>query len=625
VIGLLLATAALYLWGLSASGWANPFYSAAAQAGATGWKAWFFGSLDGANAITVDKTPAALWVMSASVRLFGLNTWSILVPEALMGVASVGVLYATVRRTAGPAAGLIAGAVLATTPVATLMFRFNNPEALLVLLLTLAGYATLRAVERAGTRWLLLAGACVGFGFLTKMLQAFLILPVFALVYLVAAPTSPWRRVRQVLAAGAAVVGSAGWWIAVVMLVPASARPYVGGSQHNSILELTLGYNGFGRLSGDETGSVGGVGGGWGQTGWSRMFDGEIGGQIAWLVPAALILLVAGGWSTWRAPRTDRVRAGLLLWGGWLVTTGLIFSYMQGIFHAYYTVALAPAVGAVVGIGAVRLWASRARMIESLVLAMTCAATAMWAYTLLTRSATWYPALRTAILVAGLGAAALLVIVGRLPRPAGPAIAGLALSAALAGPLAYSLSTAASAHTGAIPSAGPAVAGGFGGRGGGGGAPGGGGATGGAPGGGGAMGGGATGGGMARGGGMGGLLGATTPSAELTATLTSGSSRYTWVAATVGANNAAGYQLATEEPVLALGGFNGTDPSPTLAQFQQYVAAGRIHYFIGGQGTAMRASSGSSDAQEIASWVAATFTATTVDGTTMYDLTASGG
>jgi hypothetical protein len=142
------------------------------------------------------------------------------------------------------------------------------------------------------------------------------------------------------------------------------------------------------------------------------------------------------------------------------------------------------------------------------------------------------------------------------------------------------------------------------------------------------MGGGATGGGMARGGGMGGmggLLGATTPSAELTATLTSGSSRYTWVAATVGANNAAGYQLATEEPVLALGGFNGTDPSPTLAQFQQYVAAGRIHYFIGGSGTAMRASSGSSDAQEIASWVAATFTATTVDGTTMYDLTASGG
>src|SRR5690242_14885385 len=181
--GLLLATAVLYLWGLGASGWANSFYSAAAQAGSASWKAFFFGSSDAANSITVDKTPASLWLMAGSVRLFGLSSWSVLVPQALEGVAAVGVLYAAVRRWYGPGAGLLAGAVLASTPVATLMFRFNNPDALLVLLLVGAAYATVRALEAAGTRWLVLAGALVGFGFLAKMLQALLVVPVFALVY----------------------------------------------------------------------------------------------------------------------------------------------------------------------------------------------------------------------------------------------------------------------------------------------------------------------------------------------------------------------------------------------------------------------------------------------------------
>jgi 4-amino-4-deoxy-L-arabinose transferase-like glycosyltransferase len=180
-LGALLAvTAVLYLWGLSASGWANAFYTAAAQAGSQSWEAWFFGSSDAANSITVDKPPAALWITGLSVRIFGLSGWSVLVPEALMGVAAVWLLYATVRRTAGHAAGLLAGAALALTPVAVLMFRFNNPDALLVLLLIGAAYATLRAVESGRTRWLLLAGALIGFGFLTKMLQAFLVLPALS-------------------------------------------------------------------------------------------------------------------------------------------------------------------------------------------------------------------------------------------------------------------------------------------------------------------------------------------------------------------------------------------------------------------------------------------------------------
>ncbi|WP_281902138.1 glycosyltransferase family 39 protein [Phytohabitans aurantiacus] len=640
---LLLGTAVLYLWSLGASGWANSFYSAAAQAGSASWKALFYGSSDAANSITVDKPPASLWLMALSVRVFGLSSWSILVPQALLGVASVGALYATVKRVSGPAAGLLAGAVLALTPVATLMFRFNNPDALLVLLMVLGAYATVRAVEKASARWLALAGVFIGFAFLTKMLQALLVVPAFALAYLIAAPTGIGRRIGHLLLSGLALVLSAGWYVAIVELVPASMRPYIGGSQGNSILELTLGYNGLGRITGEQPGSVGGGGGNggnWGQAGLTRLFDSEIGGQIAWLLPAALLLLAAGIAVTLRRPRTDLVRASLIVWGGWLLVTGLVFSFMEGIFHAYYTVALAPAVGAVVGTGGVLLWQRRRSPVAAAVLAATVAVTALWSWALLGRSPDWHPWLRVAVLAGGLAAAALLLVAGRLPRYAATAGLAAAVAAALAGPAGYSFNTASTAHSGAIPTAGPSVqgggpGGGFGGGPGGAGGPGGfrggtrgggqapafpGGAQGGAAGSPGSPGGGATrGGGGARGGGMGGLLNAQEPNAELKSLLEANSDQYTWVAATVGSNNAAGLQLGTGLPVMAVGGFNGSDPSPTLEQFKQYVAEGKIHYFVGGNG--FRANGGSQDSQEIAAWVADTYTAQTVGAQTIYNLT----
>src|SRR3954471_4472696 len=231
LVGLLGATALLYLWGLGASGWANSFYSAAVQAGTQSWKAFFFGSSDAANSITVDKPPVALWVMGLSARVFGVNSWSILVPEALAGVASVGGLYAAVERRFGGGPGLVAGAVLATTPIATLMFRFNNPDAVLVLLLVGAAYALTRALETASTKWLVLCWSLVGFGFLTKMLQALLVAPAFALVYLICAPTTFRRRFVQSVHGLVALVVSAGWWVAIVAMWPASSRPYIGGSQ----------------------------------------------------------------------------------------------------------------------------------------------------------------------------------------------------------------------------------------------------------------------------------------------------------------------------------------------------------------------------------------------------------
>jgi 4-amino-4-deoxy-L-arabinose transferase-like glycosyltransferase len=537
--GLLLATAVLYLWGLSASGWANSFYSAAAQAGSESWKAFFFGSSDAANSITVDKPPASLWFMAISVRILGLSSFAILLPQALMGVGTVGVVYAAVRRRFSAEAGLLAGAVLALTPVATLMFRFNNPDALLMLVLTAAAYAVLRAIEDGRIRWLLLAGALVGLGFLTKQLQAVLVLPTFGGAYLVAGPKTAGKRILGLLAAFAAMIVTAGWWIAIVELMPAQYR---------------------------------------------------------------------------------------------LLVTGLIFSFMQGIFHAYYTVALAPAIAALIGIGVTTLWQQRNNA-AMLVLAGTVVVTALWSYTLLSRSESWHPWIKYTVLITGLIGAAGLAFGDRLDRRFLAVIAATAVFSGLAGPAAYSISTAATPHTGSIVSAGPAVSGATGGPGGGrGGGFGGGGFGGGQPpqqqgqaptgqtgqtrG----FGGGGTG-----GGGMGGLLNSTTPSAELVAALQADASAYTWAAAAVGSNNASGYQLASQLPVMAIGGFNGSDPSPTLAQFQTHVAAGEIHYFIGGSGLGGASSTGGSNVgSQISDWVAANFTATTIGGTTVYDLSSAG-
>lgn len=655
LLALLLGTAVLYIGGLGASGWANSFYSAAVQAGSVSWKAFFFGSSDASNFITVDKPPASLWVMEISARMFGVNAWSILVPQALEGVAAVGVLYLAVRRWFTPAAGLLAGAVLALTPVATLMFRYNNPDALLVLLMVLGAYAVTRATEQGSRRWLVAAAVFVGFAFLTKSLQAFLVVPAFALVYLVAAPVSLRRRLVDLALAGVALLVSAGWWVAIVELWPASSRPYIGGSTDNSVLQLIFGYNGFGRLTGNETGSVIGGGatpaaGSWGPTGLSRMFSSSFGGQIAWLIPAALLLGAAALWFTRRAPRTDRRRAAVLLWGGWLLVTGIVFSYAQGIIHQYYTVALAPAVGALVGIGAVLLWRERQTWWARAVLAATLALTSVWSFTLLARSPSWYPGLRVLVLLVGLVAAAALLLVGRMSARVGVLVALVGVVTAMVGPAAFSLQTASVTHRGAIPTAGPtAVGAGFGrpggfaaggggrnflgGQGRGGQGFGGGqGLTGQVPGRGfgGQLPGQGFGGGQFPGltgrggvGGLGGLLNGSAPNAALTAALKADAHQYTWVAATVGSNSAAGFQLASGEPVMAIGGFNGTDPAPSLATFEKYVAAGKIHYFIpGGAGGGGRAG-GSSDASEISAWVQQNFTATSIGGATVYDLTQS--
>ncbi|HUC05168.1 MAG TPA: glycosyltransferase family 39 protein [Acidimicrobiales bacterium] len=687
LLGLLALTAVLYLWDLGASGWANSFYAAAVQAGTKSWKAFFFGSSDASNFITVDKPPMFLWPMEISARIFGLNSWSMLVPQALEGVATVGVVYATVRRWFTPQAALLGGAVVALTPVAAMMFRYNNPDALLALLLTGSMYALTRALEKAQTRWLVLAGTLVGFGFITKMMQAFLVVPALVIVYLFAAPTGWWRRCWQVVVMGLSTLVAGGWWVAAVVLTPASDRPYVGGSQNNSILNLIFGYNGFGRLSGNETGSVGGsgtAGSMWGPTGLTRLFNAEFANNMSWLLPAALIMGAALLVITLRARRTDRERAALLLWGGALVGIGLTISLAQGIIHPYYTVALAAPLGGLVGIGTMGLWQRRHTWAGRAALAAAVAATVALGVVLLNRTPQWFPFLRPLVVILGaLAVAGILALpwVRRWPTPAAGVVAGLALGAALMIPAFSTVATAATPHSGAIPGVDPTPAGGQGGPGGGG-FPGGGfpggsvaghrfagrrfagggfpgpganGGFGGVPGGangsfpGGGFPGGSFPGGSFPGGGAssgsagsaargtgrgpgrfggggagGGFLSSSTPGAALTKLLESDAGHFTWVAATVNSNNAAGYQLASGDPVMAIGGFNGTDPAPTLAQFERYVAEGKIHYFIAGGGGGaggFGGQGGSGDASQITSWVESHFSSKTVDGTTMYDLT----
>jgi 4-amino-4-deoxy-L-arabinose transferase-like glycosyltransferase len=490
---------------------------------------------------------------------------------------------------------------------------------------------------------MLAAGALVGAAFLTKQLQAFLVLPGFAAAYLVAAPVPLLRRLRDGVLAVLAMVAAGGWWVALVELVPASARPWIGGSQTDSFLELTFGYNGLGRITGDETGSVGGRMG-WGATGLGRLVGDEIGGQIAWLLPAAVVLAGLTLWFTLRRPRTDGVRAEVVVWLSWLVVTALTFSLMAGIFHAYYTVALAPAVAALVGIGSAEAWRRRRTVWVAAVLAATVLGSAVWAWALLGRSAEWQPWLRPTVLVLGVLATGAVVAAGTSRvRALAPLAAGLAVTTGLLGPTAYTLQTVGTPHTGSIVTAGPTVASSFGRPGGGtpGGAPRAGGQGGGRqgqqppalPGGpqngvsgstppGTAQGpGGLAFGGLAGrlGGGTGGLLEGSTPSQEVVDLLLQDADSYTWVAAAVGSNTAAGYQLATQEPVMPVGGFNGSDPSPTLAEFQGLVAQHEVHWFVasGGFGGQL---GGSSSAREIASWVEETFTSTTVSGATLYDL-----
>jgi 4-amino-4-deoxy-L-arabinose transferase-like glycosyltransferase len=555
----------LYTVHLSHNGAGNSFYAAGVRSASESWKAFFFGSLDPGSFLTIDKPPVALWVMGLSARVFGYSSWSILLPNAIAGVGAVVVLYNLVRRGAGEVAALLAALALALTPVATLMFRYDNPDAILTFFLVAAAGALFSAIELGSTRWMLATGVLLGLAFMTKTLAALIVLPGFGLSYLVCGPRGVLRRLGQLLVSGVALAVSGGWWLALVQLWPAQSRPFVGSTSNNSELSLAFGYNGVSRVFGSGKSDAGPL----------RLLNDSIAGQVSWLLPLALGALVVGLWASRHGSRISR--AGYLLFGSWLLVGGAIFSESKGLFHSYYTVAIAPAVAALAAAGAVAMWQlGRHNRWWAWVLPAAVAGSTLWAHTLLVRTPHYDANLAPLVLGLGLTAAAVLLVgaLGQIPRVAA-VLGGLAATAALlAGPVAYSLTTIGNVNVGSSVTAGPhptpvlhnplAVA-------------------------------------LAQ--------PYRPPRRGLPADLQHGLSQFAGtptsnvgVASDIGlvsyleahqhsalflvaindSPGAAPLIVVTGRPVIALGGYHGTDPAPTKAQFATLVSTGRVHYALVG-------------------------------------------
>ncbi|MER5376372.1 glycosyltransferase family 39 protein [Streptomyces sp. NPDC002553] len=649
LLAILALAAALYSWNLSGSS-LNSFYSAAVLSGTQSWKAWFFGSLDAGNFMTVDKPPFALMVMGLSCRLFGFGTWQMMLPLVLAALATIWIVHSSVKRVWGHGAAALAALVLALTPITVAINRDNNPDTLLVFLMAGGAALALRAVRDGRLLPLVGSAVCFGLAFNTKMLQGYIALPAVFAVYLYAARPAPVRRIVNLLVAGVALAVSSFWWAAAVSLVPADERPYIGGSTDGSAWNLIMGYNGLGRIFGGEGNGGGGGGGGGGFSGAAgigRLFNDVLGGQISWLLPFSAIALVAGLVLCGRAPRTDLTRAALLLWGGWTLLHYLTFALAEGTMHPYYTTALAPGIAALCGGGgAMLLRAFRADRRWAWVLPLALGVTAVWAIVLLRRASGWHTWLWPSV-----GVVMTLAVVGLVVFRSGARARLLAVSvaaavvAAVAGPAAYAWSVPAGTSGGmggVNPTAGPTTGnGGFGGGPGGGGGRGGfpgggqgggpngaqrggqdgaqadgqgdgqadgqadgfpgggelpgGGAAGGTPPSGAGTGGGTAPGGMPQGGtAQGGTSrGGVAPggmggaSSELIAYLKKNQDGAKWLLAVSSSQSAAQLVLSSGEPVISMWGWSGSDNAMTLAKLKELVKKGELHYVqLGGDGGA---------------------------------------
>lgn len=586
----------MFLWGLDRNGWANPYYSAAAQAGSQDWKAFFYGSLDAGNLITVDKPPLSIWIMSLSVRLFGLNSWALLVPQALMGVTTTWLIYKIIRRSHSAAPALLGGLIYATTPVVVLMSRYNNPEPLMGLLTVAAVYFVLRAIEDNRWAWYLLAGASLGLGFMAKQIQAFLPIPALVLVVLIFGAGTLGARLVRLLAALAALIISGGWWMTLVELTPAAARPYVGGSATNSILELTLDYNGLARFiriptqadgnraaAHDELAPYNG--------GFTRIFDGNFAPEIAWVLFPAIALSIVMIVLHRTLSLSTRKRSAAVLGVAWFTTTLLLLCFMGSMIHTYYTYSLAAPTALVVPIGLYELWRKRDRVVPRSVGGLVIASGTYMCFRVLNYSDVWPIWFRILVVAGGILCAAGWLICSS-KRGTLMTAGGVAISLILA-PMGANVYTLAMPQKGTNPQSGPIANDPMA---------------------------------MSR------LLASARagtpawaaqiafgaePSPHVAELLRQQGNE--WTAATYSAQNAALYQLESGRPVIALGGWLGTDPAPTLSQFQRLVTERKVGYFIWQEDLLERGEL-SQDTIDISLWVHENFKEETVDGVRIYDL-----
>lgn len=615
LIAILILAAALYSWNLSGSS-LNSFYSAAVLSGTQSWKAWFFGSLDAGNFLTVDKPPFALMVMGLSCRIFGYGTWQMMLPMILVALATIWIVHSSVKRVWGHGAATVAALVLALTPITVAINRDNNPDTLLVFLMAGGAALALRAVHNGRLLPLVGSAVCFGLAFNTKMLQGYIALPAVFAVYLYAAKPKLVKRIVNLLIAGVALAVSSFWWAAAVSLVPADERPYIGGSTDGTAWDLIMGYNGLGRILGGEGNGGGGGGGGGGFSGTAgigRLFNDILGGQISWLIPFAALACVGGLVLCGRAPRTDLTRAALLMWGGWTALHYLTFAMAEGTMHPYYTTALAPGIAALCGGGGLMLLrAFRADKRWAWVLPAGLAVTAVWAVVLLRRASGWntwlWPAIAVVMALAIVGLLVFRSASGNRLRLLAASVVA-AIVAAVAGPAAYAWSVPSGSGGGmggTNPTAGPSTGSGFGGGPGGGGGGGRGGFGGGqmpsggtrqngqngqAPGG---MGGGGFG-----GGGMG-----SGASSELITYLKKHQDGAKWLLAVSSSQSAAQLILSSGEPVISMWGWSGSDKAMTPAKLKELVKNGELHYVqIGGGGMGGGPGGGSTVSSEVTAWV----------------------
>jgi 4-amino-4-deoxy-L-arabinose transferase-like glycosyltransferase len=414
LLGLAVASGLLAGWRMGSS--IEIFYAAAVRSMSTNWHNFVYAAFDPSGTISVDKLPGGLWAQALSVRLFGVHDWAVDLPQVVEGVLAVLVVYRPVRRLAGPGAGIAAAGILALSPSTVGLDRGNISDSLLILLLVLAADALVGALLTDGIAGVLVAGVWLGLAFQAKMIEAWLLLPALCLTYLVAAPTLLVKRITRVVVMVATVAVVSLSWMTFVTLTPSGERPAVDGSQHNSVFEQVFGYNGFGRVGQPSPNAQ------LGRTldipalrvpspppAWNRLLLGAYGRDIAWLLPAALVVLVAGLVARRKQPRTDPLRAGLLLWGAWLVTLGAVFS-VSATINNYYLAALAPPLAALLGIGAALAWAGRSSLSTRVLALATVAGTSAYAVWLLPASGTGLPGW-LAPAVAALGAVAVVLLV----------------------------------------------------------------------------------------------------------------------------------------------------------------------------------------------------------------------
>ncbi len=583
----------LNCWAIGLNGLGNQYYAAAARSMTKSWSNFFFASLDQGGFISVDKPPVALWFSALSARIFGVNSWSLMLPSALAGAGAVALLWITVRRRFGPLAATIAAAVLALSPINVAVDRLNLPEPFLILFLVAAAWAVLHSLDhRRPIRWLVLAGVLIGLAFNTKMLAAFIPVPAIGIALVVG--TRTWRRrFGHAAVFGAVSLAVSASWPTIVDLIGASSRPFVGGSTNNTVWDLVFGYNGFGRIEGSSfgrggfAGSMNGAGGIMGgNSGPYRLVSDALGGQIAWLLPMACFGLVAAAW----VHRRDVTRrAAVLLWGGWLALYAVVFSAAGGTFHAYYTSLMTPAIAALVGIGgAAGVTLARRRPQWLLALVAAGVTTAALQLTLSGREPDFYGWTRW-VLVIGLAAAVLGVGDAAWRKSGRLVMRALAVGmiALLFSPSAWAVSETSNAVLNStLPQAGPRI-------------------------------------GVA-----GSSFGSVSSNGDptLAAWLLAHHTVETWDLVVGSAQTASGLIADQDVSVMALGGFMGTDSSTTLTHVAELVDAGRIRYFAagatafgrGGGGFGMRGSTSSSIMSTVTSTCAVVSGAPSAAGT-IYD------